>query len=155
MATTLNYNVKGLHDRVGRFITEVNKSNSGNTPEFASEDVERLKTYLAASHAYISWVTSEPKLDLPKTDRVYNLDTDPDTPSVDNESVNDVVFLLETLRNEMGKSDSARLKNGFNGFDTNRWTATIKKCESFVSEYVEKATPLDLPQSSPSGEVTN
>lgn len=152
---TYNHDVAGVHQRLNRFIEEMLKSASSSLSEFSEFDVVRLKTYLNAIRTYHKWVTAQPQLDLPETTpRKYDLKTNPVIPDLENESVKDVIRMLELGRDELVASQSSRKPSGMVTFDSARLEALIDKVDNFIADYIEVATPLDLPESSPQTAIT-
>lgn len=155
MATTekvvYNPDVAGLHRRINRFIIEMSKSASNQFSMMNEFDQVRLMTYLTAIRAYVAWVVSQPQLDLPETSpKTYTLDAEPSWEMVENESIVDVLRMLEIAKTEIINGQSARMPSGFIGFDVTRVLAVVAKIEAFLKDYVQVITPLDLPESSPS-----
>lgn len=145
-----NHDIAGIHRRVNRFIVEMIKSVSNAGSLMNEFDQKRLASYLGAIKAYVSWVTSQPALDLPETSpRIYPLDNNPVYELVENESVVDVVRMLELVRDEVVNSQSARNAAGLTKFDEARLLAIVVKVENFLNTYIADITPLDLPESSP------
>ena len=145
-----NHDVAGIHRRINRFIIEMVKSVSTNGSLMNEFDQKRLASYLTAVKAYVGWVVSQPALDLPETSpRVYLLDANPNYDLVENESIVDVVRMLELVRDEVVNSQSARNAAGLTKFDEQRLLAVVTKVENFLASYVAIITPLDLPESSP------
>ena len=151
-ATTVTYNhdVAGLQRRLNRFIVEMVKSVSNSGSMMNAWDQGRLETYLAAIRAYVAWIVGQPFLDLPETSpRMITLDANPDFGIIENESIIDVVRLLEIARDEIVNSQSSRQSSGLISFDESRVLGVISKIEAFVADYIKTVTPLDLPESSP------
>ena len=145
-----NHDVAGIHRRINRFIEELLKSASSNISMTNAHDQTRLQTYLDAIRTYRDWVVAQPLLDLPETNqRAITLDTDPPEQIVENESVVDVVRMLQLARDEIINSQSARHASGLIAFDEARLTALVDKIHNFLADYIAVATPLDLPESSP------
>ena len=150
MSFVYNHDVRGLHSRINRFVTELIHSQSGGLSQVNSFDQARLISYLDAIEAYHQWVTNQPQLDLPETSpRQYPLDANPEVPILENESVRDLIELLTLARDELINSQSARLPAGMLGFDSDRMLAVVDKARAFIVDYVNTVTPLDLPESSP------
>lgn len=148
--TVYNHDVAGIQRRINRFIIEMIKSVSNSNSLMNEFDQVRLQTYLDAIRGYVSWVTSQPALDLPETSpRAYILDPNPAWELTENESVVDVVRMLELSRDEVINSQSARMSAGLNKFDTARLLAVVDKIDAFLKNYIKLITPLDLPESSP------
>lgn len=145
-----NHDLVGIWNRVNRFTVELVNSVSANTSQVNTFDLDRLKSYLNNIRKYLSWITSQPLLDLPETTpRLYILEAPAAVPEMDNEEVADIVRMFELARDEVVNSQSARQGSGMVPFDVRRITAVIDKTEAFLSTYVEVVTPIDLPESSP------
>ncbi len=151
MATVLNHDIAGLCRRINRFIVELHLSVSSGVHEVNEFDQARLQHYLAAARAYRDWVVGQPHLDLPETHpRPIEIGPDPDVSAVENESVRDVINLMELCRDELVNSQSARYPAGLIKFDDARAMSIIEKCQKFLDEYIAKVQPIDMPESSPS-----
>ena len=146
----LNVDVIGYHHRVNRFISETMLCQSANHSTYKTADLIRLKAALIAMRFYLDYTNKVPEQDLPETNpRTYALRPDPEVKEVENEMVNHVVQLLMLCRDEMNNSQSASYASGISPHDLKRAHDYITRIEQFLSEYVDKATPLDLPESSP------
>ena len=145
-----NHDVAGIHRRINRFISELTLSASSNISMTNDHDQARLQTYLDAIRTYRDWVVDQPLLDLPETNqRTIQLDANPAQQTVENESIVDVIRMLELARDEIVNSQSARHASGLIPFDEARLTALVEKIQAFLDNYIAIATPLDLPESSP------
>lgn len=152
---TYNHDVLGLYNRINRFIQEAMKQSSSSVSQVNEFDLSRLKSYMSAIRFYHDHIQAEPNLDLPETSpRLYELRPAPVVPEMENESLADICRLLELGRDELMNSQSARLGAKLISFDSFRLLQIVEKCERFLSDYVEQATPLDLPESSPRVAVT-
>lgn len=150
MTIVMNHDIAGLCRRINRFIIELHKSVSSGVHEVNEFDQERLNHYLAAIRAYRGWIVDQPHLDLPETHpRPIELGSNPDVTAVENESVRDVITLMELCRDELTNSQSARYPAGLISFDDRRAMALVEKCQKFLDDYIAKILPLDLPESSP------
>jgi hypothetical protein len=153
--TCFNHDIVMIYDMCNRFIRELDKSQSSPVSGMTVHDITRVKSYSAAMKQLHSWIVSQPLLDLPETHpREYQLEAPPVPVNSESESVNMLVRLLEAMRTEMINSQSARYASTVIAHDSNRFLALITKLDNFVSEYVEVATPLDLPESSPGEPMT-
>ncbi len=153
MSTVNNHDIAGLHARINRFIVELFKSVSSGTSQVSAFDQERLSTYLDSIDGYHAWVIGQPQLDLPETHpRPIELEANAVVGDVENESVNDVIRLMQITRDELVNSQSARDGSSLNKFDSGRLTAVVEKVRKFLETYIAKITPLDLPESSPQAE---
>lgn len=152
---TYNHDISGFHRRINRFIVELLKSVISSGSQVNLFDQERLTSYISALRAYQGWVNAQPQLDLPDTHpRSYALDSNPDIPDLENESIVDAVRMLELSRDELVRSQSSRNAAGLMPFDSKRFTAMVDKVDSFLNSYITDITPLDLPESSPQTEMT-
>lgn len=152
---TYNHDIVGLWNRINKFIIEAMKAQSSNLSQVNGFDINRLKSYLSAIRFYHDHVQSAPDLDLPETTpRLYALREAPVVPEMENESLADICRLLELLRDELVNSQSSRQGAKLVSFDSIRLLQVVEKCEKFMSDYVEQATPLDLPESSPRAAMT-
>jgi len=151
----LNHDIVGLYNRINRFIYESMHCTASNTSEVNEFDVKRLKQYLEAVIAYHDHVISQPQLDLPETSpRFYTLKEKPVMLVIENESIADCCRLFEICRDELINSQSTRVPAGLIVYDSERLMAIIDKITAFITDYVEKITPLDLPESSPREALT-
>ena len=150
MATVLNHDIAGICRRINRFITELYKSVSSGIHEVNEFDQERLNHYLGAIRSYRDWIMAQPHLDLPETHpRPIEIGPDPEVTTVENESVRDVIYLMELCRDELVNSQSARAPAGLIVFDDRRAMALIEKCQKFLDDYIAKVQPMDMPESTP------
>lgn len=81
--------------------------------------------------------------------REYALRDAPSVPDIENESIDDAVRILVLMRDELVSSASSRQSSGLVGFDSVRMMSAVQKLTNFLDHYVDTATPLDLPESSP------
>ena len=147
---TLNMDLVGLWNRINRYIVEVQKSQSANVSLTLESDLIRYKSYFSALRFLIAHVDSDPRLDLPETNPIeYVVREAPVLQDLENENCVHVALLLATVRQELLLSQSSRLSTGLIAFDKDRFMAGVAKAESYLENYVEKATPLDMPESSP------
>ena len=145
-----NHDIVGLYNRLNRFMEELIKSVSSQTSQLNEFDRARLVSYLDATDTYHNWVVAQPHLDLPETSpKDFILETGPEIPDVENENIDDLLRMLVIGRDELINSQSARDAANLNQFDSARFRAIIEKCRQFILTYVDPATPLDFPESSP------
>ena len=150
MAQILNHDLKGLLDRMARFKEEMLKSVSSGSSELNAFDMERLKSYLAATSAYIDWVQGQPALDLPESHpKEYSVADAPVQIAVESEIVNDLGRLFDVAYDELLHSQSSKKAASLISFDEARIRALLAKTTSYLDAYVAPQTPLDLPESSP------
>lgn len=145
-----NHDIVGLYNRINDFLFEMMKSVSSQTSEVNTFDQERLTTYLFAVDTYHAWIIAQPLLDLPETSpRLYPLKAPDEVQIVENENINDIVRILTIARDELVNCQSARLAAGLNVFDSARLTSVVEKVRKFLTDYIQVATPLDVPESAP------
>jgi hypothetical protein len=150
-AITYNTDVYGVVRRINRFIEEIFLSASSGVSQTSAFDVARAKSYINAIRNYVAWITGQPALDLPETGpRPITLPANPVIPLIENESLFDLATLLELARDEVAGSQSSRLSSNLIGFDAKRLIAVLDKADAFIATYVTVIDPLDLPESSPS-----
>lgn len=150
MAQTLNLDVVGIANRINRFINELQMSQSSNVSLTLEADKVRFSSYVTALRFLVGHVVAEPQLDLPETNPLfYDVRDTPALLDVENENVQHLSLLLKTAKDELMLSQSSRLSTGLISFDRDRFLAILDKCENYLSDYVQNATPLDLPESSP------
>lgn len=152
--TTYNTDVHSISRRLNRVITEMIKSQSSGVSQTMPFDLTRIKSYINALLNYAAYITTEPLLDLPETaPEEMPLPDHPVVPSMENDSVWDIVNLVAIARDEMENSQSARLATNFVRFDYERLQATMRKTLNLIG-YIEAAEPLDLPESMPRDAMT-
>jgi hypothetical protein len=147
-----NQDIAGLCARIKKFRFEMTESQSAGLASFRVFDVTRMKHYLTTLRTYKAWVMDQPELDLPKSHpTLYNVEL-PEAPvSAENTAVVDVVRLLDALVLELSRSQSSDLATGLETFDAARFDAIVTKVEKFLTDYVEVATPIDLPEGAAAG----
>lgn len=145
-----NHDILFLHDMINRFIVECLFSQSNGVSGMISHDIARVESYLEALRVKRNWIVSQPILDLPETHpRPWPLEGHPDVTNVESESINQFVRLLEALRTELINSQSARLASTLLPADLARFDSIVLKMQTFLTDYIQVATPLDLPESTP------
>ena len=152
--TTYNTDVHSISRRLNRIVNELVKSQSSGVSQTMPFDLTRVKAYINALLAYAEYITTEPLLDLPETaPEEMELPPHPVVPSMENDSVWDIVNLVAIARDELENSQSSRLGTNFVRFDYERLQATMRKALNLVA-YIEAAEPLDLPESMPRDAMT-
>lgn len=149
---TLNHDVQGMCNRMGRFIEEALKSQSANAAFVMTHDLDRLKSYIAAAINYRAWVVGLPQLDCPETHPMHmtiKCPTIEEVENVENESIKDWSRLMYISIKELENSQSSRMASGFISHDLRRFDDFMAKLSLFLTDYVEVTLPLDLPESSP------
>lgn len=67
----------------------------------------------------------------------------------ENEAINVACDILRACWTEIVNGQSARRASGMSVHDIKRVRDVVSHCRNFLTEYVENALPLDLPESSP------
>jgi len=152
--TTYNIDVHSIVRRYNRFLQEVNKAQSSGVSFTNPFDVARLSSYISSMEAYQNWIVSQPLLDCPETGPIeMDLPVSPTLPVMENESMQDVINLVEIARDEVANSQSSRMPTNLLKFDKDRQDSYLLKLRQLLA-YVAAAEPLDLPESSPMADVT-
>ncbi len=155
MAEVYNQDVASLCRRIARYADEVHKARSNSVADMSEFDVARVVSYFGSLRQFHAWVMAQPQLDLPEwTPTAENLPDWADHERVENEAINDLVRDFHTLWFELVNSQSARVSTGLVEFDSFRFESIMDKMESFVSDYIQNVQPLDLPETTPSEEVS-
>ena len=148
--TVNNFHVRFLADKVHRFGVELIKSQSANDSQMKPADRARLSSYLDSVDFAVNWIESLPELDLPETSpREYVCEDFPAEVDAENEAINVACDILRACYLETVNGQSARRSAGMNVHDVKRVRDVVSHCRNFLTEYVENALPLDLPESSP------
>jgi hypothetical protein len=150
-----NQDIAFITEHVNRYIDELTHSQSSPVNALVEADKTRLVSYIAAMRHAHAWIQSQPQLDLPETHpRPFKLEPNPVVPDIENDAVAHCVRMLEALRTEMVNSQSARMSSRLQPADSSRFTSIVDRLESFLVDYIGKALPLDLPESSPQEGMT-
>lgn len=153
-ATTFNIDVHSIVRRYNRILFEVAKAQSSGVSFTNPFDVQRLQSYISSMRNFQSWIVTQPLLDCPETGPTeMDLPENPKMPMLENESMMDVINLIEIARDEVSNSQSARMPTNLLVFDHARQESYLSKIEQLLA-YVASSEPLDLPESSPMMDVT-
>jgi len=151
----LNHDIAHLVRRINRFQKEIYKSVSSNVNELTGHDRTRLVSYLEAIKAFKQWSVSQPLLDLPETSPMeVALGESFDAGALENDDLAVILNLLGIVVKEVVSSQSARRSSGMVSHDSVRFDTYIQKIEAFLKDFLDKISPLDLPESSPSAPHT-
>jgi hypothetical protein len=146
-----NHDVASLVARLVRFDIELYKSISSGVHMINEFDMARIRSYLDELVAKRQWISARPLLDLvewhPTAIPIPEL---PPLEMVENESINDLRTMIRIHYTELVNSQSARTASQMLPFDEARFDSLIEKMYLFLSDFVEQAATLDLPESSPS-----
>lgn len=151
MALVNNHDVVSVCQRLVRYTEEMSKAVSAGLSELNPFDRNRIEAYLLNVRSLLDWSVAQPQLDLPESSpRQWSVDDKLSYPRVESEVINDILRLMDVLYEEIINSQSARKAAGVAPFDSVRWYAVFDKTGAYLVDFVDKATPLDLPESSPS-----
>jgi hypothetical protein len=146
----LNMDLVGVFNRIQRDIIEIQKSQSANVSLVLEADLIRWKSYLSRHRTLIGHIADKPDIDAPETNPIkFPLRPETSLQEVENESCNKLALMLNLAAKELVGSQSARLSSGLLGFDRDRIMKFYEKMEKYIVDFVEQATPQDLPESSP------
>lgn len=152
---TYNDDVLGIVKRIDRVIKEVHKAASANVLAWREADRKRIDGYIKYIVGYKAWATSQPEIDVPETHpEAQDLPALAELAPCENESIDDVLRQLKTMRAELVGSQSNRLPNSMFKHDVGRFDSYIAKLKKYLTEYVDVVQPLDMPESSPGRSVT-
>ena len=142
-----NLNIAGLHSRILIFVNEIAKSVSASTGSYRAPDEIRLTQYLNALKSYKAWVMNQDPVDAPHWhDRSIETKAFPVIAQSENSSIVDVLLMLELMDVELLNCQSKDLPMGLNVFDAVRFDQQLGQVEAFLKDYIQTATPLDLPE---------
>ena len=145
-----NHDIMGLVRRINRFIIELAESQSAGGSLIRAADLVRLKSFMDSLGFYKAWVIAQPELDLPETHpEEMPIPELPGAVPSENESLRDVVVMYAKMRDELIASQSAQVSTGLSRADAKRFDDIHTKIGQFITEYIEKTNPMDLPESTP------
>ena len=151
---TYNIDVHSIVRRYNRILEEIARSQSSGVSFTNPFDVNRIASYVVAMRNFQNFVVSQPLLDCPETGPTeLPLPANPQMPVLENESMMDVINLVEIARDEIANSQSSRMPTNLLKFDKDRQDSYLAKIEQLMM-YVASSEPLDLPESSPMQDVT-
>ena len=145
-----NLDVTYLADKLARYAAEVQMSVSSNVAFVNEFDMARLHGYLTDIDSAMAYILAQPQLDLPESHPMLNpIQPFPDMRDMESDEWDHVVRLLRSGYIELVNSQSARLGAGLMPFDARRVSALVAKTRQWLTEYVSKRSPMDLPETSP------
>lgn len=152
--STYNIDVHSIVRRYNRILEEIARSQSSGVSFTNPFDVNRIASYVVAMRNFQNFVVAQPLLDCPETGPTeIALPENPRMPVLENESMMDVINLVEIARDEVANSQSARMPTNLLKFDKDRQDSYLGKIEQLMM-YIASSEPLDLPESSPMQDVT-
>lgn len=152
--STYNIDVHSIVRRYNRILEEIARSQSSGVSFTNPFDVNRIASYVIAMRNFQNFVVAQPLLDCPETGPTeIALPENPRMPVLENESMMDVINLVEIARDEVANSQSARMPTNLLKFDKDRQDSYLAKIEQLMM-YIASSEPLDLPESSPMQDVT-
>lgn len=145
-----NLDVTYLADKIARYAAEVQMSVSSNVAFVNEFDMARLHNYLTDIDSAMAYILAQPQLDLPESHPMLNpIQPFPAMRDMESDEWDHVVRLLRSGYIELVNSQSARLGAGLMPFDSRRVAALVAKTRQWLTEYVSKRSPMDLPETSP------
>lgn len=146
-----NMHIAGLMNRIVLFRFEIDNSVSKSTHSMREPDIVRLQSYVQALKTYKDHVMAQDPLDLPHWHaRSITVKELPSPIETENPSILDVIYLLEAMYTELGRSQSNDLATGLIRFDADRFDAQFTNLVAFIENYVLASTPLDMPEAASS-----
>lgn len=151
MAEVYNMHIAGAIPRIDDYITECVKAQSSGVSHIGENDRARFDSYLVDIDTYRSVNANKKPMDLPETHPKPYTVSDAENPTrVENEFINDFVRFFVLMKGALVSSQSARLGSGLLAFDNTRWVELITNAKTYLTDYVDKVSPVDFPESSPS-----
>ena len=145
-----NGDLYGIYMRLNRFLEELWKCASSSVPYMSIADQQRFAKYLDSIDSYRAWIQAQPELDLPETaPKNYPLPAKCPWTEVESDDINDLLRQLDDTMVELTNSQSARMPCRLISYDELRLTDYIAKMRQFLTGYIQKVQPLDIPESSP------
>jgi len=150
-----NMDIAGLIRRVRRIREEIRKSVSASLMHTTDRDQERIGSYLDAIEAYFDWMVDQPQQDFVEwhpTD--IDLGEAPLEALPENEALADMTQQFYALEEELAYCASARMHTSIMEHDERRFREITAKIRNFLEGYIANVQPLDMPESTPSRELT-
>ncbi len=155
--TTLNHDIYSMSRRLNDYAMDMQKCPSANIQGWRDADKVRYASYLDAMEAYLNWFQGQPEVDRPESHPTEYQENDEfrfGHPEVENQMINDLVHALWSTKYELLHCQSSRLANRLLTFDEERLNSEIERMRKYFDDYIDKFTPLDLPESSPEEPAT-
>jgi len=150
-----NLDVTYLADKLARYAYEVMKSVSANLAFTNEFDMARMLKYLDDVDAAVKYVLAQPQLDMPESHpMLHPIEPFPTVPNMESDELDHAARLLRAGYVELANSQSARMPAGLLAFDAARISALVQKNRNWLTDYVQKRQPMDLPESSPQQPMT-
>lgn len=150
-----NLDVTYLCDKIARYTIEVQKSVSANLAFTNTFDMARMLNYLDDIDTAIAYVQGQPQPDMPESHpMLHAIEPFPEIVDMESDELDHVVRLLRAGYIEIANSQSARMAAGLLTFDAGRVSALVAKNRDWLTTYVQKRQPMDLPESSPQEPMT-
>lgn len=150
-----NLDITYLCDKIARYAIEVMKSVSANLAFTNTFDMARMLKYLDDCDAAIAYVQAQPQLDMPESHpMLHAIEPFPTIVDMESDELDHVIRLLRAGYVEIANSQSARMPAGLLPFDAGRVSSLVAKNRNWLTDYVQKRQPMDLPESSPQEPMT-
>ena len=144
-----NYDIIGGVERFDKVIGEIAQSESADGGANSEFDRARIDSYNSAIRAYMGTVAAQTgTVDLPHTyPTPYPIRYWSNTLDVEvrNPAVRNLLVLYLQGMEQLSKSASAGHSNGISPHDYNRFLMIMDKIETFLTDYIDQATPIDFP----------
>jgi hypothetical protein len=152
---TYNHMIQSVDSEADRYCKEMVKMTSSDVSGITEYDLARIRSYSNALRNKVRFFNSEPIRDLVEV-KGDKLPLDPmhDLPLMEDRSMYDLCFHLNTFRKELRRSASSRMVEGMNKFDMVRCEANLDRFDNYLEEYVLTTDPIDTPLTSPLHQTT-
>jgi len=145
-----NNDLVGAVERIDICVAELAKSESADSGGSQIFDRSRIDMYNSQIDEYMDYVVAQTgKVDLPMTYPTY-YDIDYISNGLDvnitNKAMRDLLRLYLQMMEQLSKSGSAGWSNGIQEHDYNRYVMIRDKIQSFLTNYIDQVTPVDMPE---------
>jgi hypothetical protein len=146
-----NNDLVGAVERIDICIAELARSESADSGGAQIFDRQRIDMYNKQIDEYMDYVVSVTgKVDVPHTYPTrYDISYISNTlehVDITNKAMRDLIRLYLQMMEQLSKSGSASWSNGIEQHDYNRYVMIRDKIQSFLTDYVDVVTPVDMPE---------
>lgn len=146
---TNNHDIASLVRRLDRLMIELGKSQSTNVTELMPYDLNRVNQFAKMLRSYKAWSIKEPFMDTPESSPVQiQVECFGKVLPVDNDSVWDLIQLVDTIIVELANASSSRLASNLLPADSERFDAYMVRMDNLLA-HIAGSEPVDSPESSP------
>ena len=145
-----NNDLVGAVERIDIAVAELARSESADSGGSQVFDRTRIDMYNKQIDEYMDYVVAVTgKVDIPHTYPTnYPIDYISNSLDVDitNKAMRDLIRIYLQMMEQLSKSGSAGWSNGIQTHDYSRYVMIRDKIQSFLNDYVDVVTPIDMPE---------